>query len=88
MQRSKFDIERADVGAGGMSMTSGSGGASGMGASSSSSDATSGKAAFVAARVASCSGRTGSADVGELLVCERPVNGFSWSQALQAGAWS
>ena len=27
MQRSKFDIGRADAGAGGMSMTSGSGGA-------------------------------------------------------------
>ena len=35
MQRSKFDIGRADVGAGGMSISSGSGGASGMGASSS-----------------------------------------------------
>ena len=39
MQRSKLDIGRADAGAGGMSMTSGSGGASGMGASSSSSEA-------------------------------------------------
>ena len=39
MQRSKFDFGRADAGAGGMSMISGSGGASGMGALSSSSDA-------------------------------------------------
>ena len=39
MQRSKFDIGRADAGAGGMSMISSSSGASGMGASSSSSDA-------------------------------------------------
>ena len=39
MQRSKLDIGRAD--AGGMSIISGSGGASGMGASSSSSDASS-----------------------------------------------
>ena len=31
MQRSKFDIGRADAGAGGMSISSGSGGASGMG---------------------------------------------------------
>ena len=37
MQRSKFDIGRADAGAGGMSISSSSGGASGMGASSSSS---------------------------------------------------
>ena len=35
MQRSKFDIRVADAGAGGMSINSGSGGASGMGASSS-----------------------------------------------------
>ena len=39
MQRSKFDIGRAEAGAGGMSISSGSGGASGTGASSSSSDA-------------------------------------------------
>ena len=39
MQRSMFDIGRADAGVGGMSISSGSGGASGMGASSSSSDA-------------------------------------------------
>ena len=39
MQGSKFDIGRADVGEGGMPVTSGSGGASGMGASSSSTDA-------------------------------------------------
>ena len=34
-----------------------------------------------------CSNCTGSLDVGELLVCERPVDGFSWSppgRALQA----
>ena len=37
MQRSKFDIVRADAGAGGMSISSGSSGASGVGASSSSS---------------------------------------------------
>ena len=34
MHRSKFDIGGADAGAGGMSISSGSGGASGMGASS------------------------------------------------------
>ena len=38
-----------------------------------------------------CSGGTGSADVCDLLVCERPVDGFSLSppgRALQAGtAW-
>ena len=38
MKRSKFDIGRADAGAGGVSFRSSSSGASGMGASSSSSD--------------------------------------------------
>ena len=74
MQRSKFDIGRADAGAGGMSMISGSGGASGMGASSSSSDAS------------AMAQSTGSSGAGSGSMCLEKNSSREWSAAASATA--
>ena len=69
MQRSKFDIGRADAGAGGTSMISGSGGASGMGASSSSSGAS------------AMAQSTGSSGPGSGSMCLQKSSSRAWSAA-------
>ena len=74
MQRSKFDIGRADAGAGGMSMISGSGGASGMGTSSSSYDAS------------AMAQSTGSSGVGSGSMCLEKSSSREWSAAASATA--
>ena len=74
MQRSKFDIGRADAGACGMSMISSSGGASGMGASSSSSEAS------------AMAQSTGSSGVGSGSMCLEKRSSREWSAAASVTA--
>ena len=83
MHRSKFDIGGADAAAGGMSITS----VRRYGRWQKSQTMT--ETAGLVFNECSGWGGTRRLDVGELLVCERPVDGFAWSpsgRALQADA--
>ena len=74
MHRSKFDIGRADAGAGGMSISSGLTGAPGTGASSSSSDAS------------AVAHSTGSSGAGSGSTCLEKSSSWAWNAAASATA--
>ena len=81
MHRSKLDIESADAGDGGMSISYGSGaaGASGMGAPSSSSDA------YVTAQSTTAQS-TGSSGAGSSSMCLEKSSSWAWSAAASSTA--
>ena len=76
MQRSRFDMRGADAGAGGMSISCGSGGASGMGASSSPSSSVSSAIAHI--------GGPSSAGSGAMCLAKRSSR--EWSAAASSTA--